>query len=537
VTGTAAQGAALAEAALTLVDAAGLTRTATTAADGTFTIDTTGLTPPFMLKLVSGDTTLFSVSAGASADMVVNVTPLTDLILRTWYDVQGISVDDAFAAPTVSPAPEPLTVEVIARTVQRVVQLWLDQAGVSGDFNLISTPFDADGTGFDQVLDQTTVDASTGTIEISDGDTTQITELSAADGSISVDTLTENATDGTSSSSSSTTVVPVGTAQETALAAITALADQFATTVNARGNALAAADLAPMMDPDLVADGWSRTQYAAMLAGYLAGADIAFTDPNILSLDGDVAKVSFQLAVAATPATAYQPLVLWFKNLTSGGWKLSGNGQIAETELRCGWSVNQGLYDSSNPILEVHVSGPEGTLDAVGITGGPWDAAGLGPPQLEIEDYGNREAFEIYSTESTVLAGTPFDLELVRAAGGSVTYTVTSNAVTAEPIAFNEDLGTALGDVIDFGTPVALSWTLPRTFAVQFVRLGRVAYDTSDRKCEAEQALSASATSGSVTIPATCNGDATSHAEIYVQAWGVNGEFTTAYYQLSGPPI
>ena len=68
VAGTAAQGAAIAGATLTLVDAAGVTSTATTAADGTFTIDTTGLTPPFMIKLVSGGAELFSVSAEAGAE-------------------------------------------------------------------------------------------------------------------------------------------------------------------------------------------------------------------------------------------------------------------------------------------------------------------------------------------------------------------------------------------------------------------------------------------------------------------------------------
>ena len=166
VTGTAAMGAAIAGATITLVDATGATATATTAVNGTFTVNTTGLTPPFMIKLVSGGTTLFSVSAEASADTVVNVTPLTDLILRTWYDVQGVDVAAAFAAPVADPPPSPQAVEVIGQVVQRIVQLWLDQAGVSGDFDIISTPFTADGAGVDQVLDWTTVDTTTGGITL-----------------------------------------------------------------------------------------------------------------------------------------------------------------------------------------------------------------------------------------------------------------------------------------------------------------------------------------------------------------------------------
>ncbi|MBY0579721.1 MAG: carboxypeptidase-like regulatory domain-containing protein [Burkholderiales bacterium] len=54
ISGVAATGAPFANAAVTLTDAAGVVKTATTGADGSYTIDVTGLTAPFVIK-VSGD--------------------------------------------------------------------------------------------------------------------------------------------------------------------------------------------------------------------------------------------------------------------------------------------------------------------------------------------------------------------------------------------------------------------------------------------------------------------------------------------------
>src|SRR5512142_3327314 len=90
VSGTAASGAPLASVTVTLKDATGASRTATTAADGRFSIDTTGLTPPFLVLVADAGGALYSVSADAAAQSTINVTPLTDLIIRSWYEVQGV---------------------------------------------------------------------------------------------------------------------------------------------------------------------------------------------------------------------------------------------------------------------------------------------------------------------------------------------------------------------------------------------------------------------------------------------------------------
>ena len=385
------------------------------------------------------------------------------------------------------------------------------------------------------MLDLTTIDTSSGEITVADSDTTQTSqvEYSTDDGLISVDTTTEG-TDGTSSSTA-TVVVPVAASQQTALEAITALADQFAATVNAEGSALTGSDLVPFMDPDMLQDGWTRAQYAAYLAGNLAGATVSFTPIAVKSLAeaGTTAEVSFQLAMTAGGDSGMELLNLFFRKV-GDAWLMSGNDRIAEVELRSGMVVNQGAVENEGPILEVNVAAPEDALTGARIIGGPWGDDVLTQGAIKPTPAGNRDTFGIYN-QVYIDAGFVFDITVTPAVGDPVMYPEVSNAVTSETVRFT---GLSVTTVSGFGTdsPHTVSWTLPKTFAVAFVRLGRVAYDgdpsnPSTHACEAWQTLSASAATGAVTIPSTCNGD-TVAAEIYVQAHGAAGEFTTAYYML-----
>src|SRR5262249_19071588 len=151
----------------------------------------------------------YSVSADADAASVVNVTPLTDLIIRSWYSVQNLDVADGFADPVTNPPPSPTEVSLISNVVVQVTALWLQQAGVdTTNFNPINTPSTAAGTGVDQVLDQTTINTDTGQITITDGgDLSQTSDVSydTDTGAISVDTTTTNGSD-TSTSTTGTVV-------------------------------------------------------------------------------------------------------------------------------------------------------------------------------------------------------------------------------------------------------------------------------------------------------------------------------------------
>ena len=546
LSGTAASGKALAAATITLKDSAGHSRTATTANDGTYSFDTTGLTPPFLLLVTTTtNTTFYSVSADANARTTVNVTPLTDLIIRSWYDVQGVSMDAAFADPGANPPPSPTTVAVIGTVVRNVVQLWMNQAGVTaGSFNLISTPFAADGTGFDLVLDQTTVNPSTGDVTISGGGVTQNTTLTAAGGSINVVTTTTG-TNGTSTSSN-TTVVPVQTAQQTAIDEITTAFNGFANAVNTKGASLAVSDLLPFLDPNGVWGGSTRSQWAAQAVYALAGKTISFSGIAIKSLDGTLtaADTIFQLSESKGGQTSTSPQEFYFKKV-NGAWLLSGDNRIANVEVRAEMAMSQGSSTGSQLILEANVDSPRSaptitSLTSAAITGGPWNANLLSYNGQKAAPWDNTlisDSFGINISNPSISGGTLFTVVVTPTSGPTVTYTQAVNAITTEAIRVTNLTASSMADAHP-GTPLTVNWTLPKTFAIGQIKVGTVAYsgplnDPSTVKCDdmGEQVvLGTASTTAQVTIPATCNSVATAQAEIYLQVYGINGELSMVFY-------
>lgn len=171
VQGVAAVGAPLAGAAVILKDRIGQASGGVTAADGSYSLSTTGFEPPFLLRVVlPGGGALYSVSADANADTVINVNPYTDFAVRSWYRLQHRSADASFANPMSNPAPQPAAVQALTGMLQDLLAPWMQEAGMDGaHFSPIGTPFQANGTGFDRVLDESRVDAAIGRITIGDG--------------------------------------------------------------------------------------------------------------------------------------------------------------------------------------------------------------------------------------------------------------------------------------------------------------------------------------------------------------------------------
>ena len=546
LSGTAASGKPLAGAALILKDSLGQSRSATTASDGTYSLDTTGLTPPFLVQIAAGGgTTLYSVSADANAKTTVNVTPFTDVIIRSWYGVQGVSVDTAFSAPASNPAPTPAAVSIIGSIVQNTVQLWLNQAGVtSGTFNLISTPFTANGTGVDLVLDQSTVNPSTGSVVISDGTTTQNSQLTVdtSTGSIAVSTTTAGP-NGTSSSSN-TTVVPVQTAQQTALSAITAKLADFAAVVNAKGAALTTADVLPFLDPGLINDGLTRDQFAQDAVASLAGHTISFTVLAIKDLDttNSVADVLFLLSQSQGGETQTETTDFFFKQV-GGSWLLSGNQRIASVNVDAEMRTNQGAFGGNNgPDINVDVQPPQGLLSGVTISGGGiWTGAALTQSGIVSDPSGTLDHFFINSgplqPNQLPAAGAPFTVTLAKTAGGTTSYTLPINSWTTEAISITSPTGSTLTDA-HLGSPLTVTWTLPTTFPIARIKLSALTF-TGDQtlpttiQCDAEgPLLGIKAATATITIPSICSGQPVVQANLNLSVEGVNGEREEVIYQF-----
>jgi hypothetical protein len=163
VEGTAAQGAALADASVSLRDAKGQYAAAGADATGHFQIEAAGMTAPFLLKVTTPDG---HVLYGMAADLgTANLDPYTDLLVRQWYAGHGADADQAFAGQ--APLPQAHDMQAAdSALVAKLSDVLAAQGLDVAHFSLLSTPFTADHSGFDGILDQSRIDAATGTLQV-----------------------------------------------------------------------------------------------------------------------------------------------------------------------------------------------------------------------------------------------------------------------------------------------------------------------------------------------------------------------------------
>jgi hypothetical protein len=156
VMGTAATGHAVAGALITMKDASGKTAVTESGDDGRFMLSTAGMKEPFLIKADDGrGHTLFGAAGNAGG---ANVTPVTDVMVRAWYAAHGSTPEAAFADINSHPAPDAKSLVLLDRNFATLLDKALAAEGVdSRKFSPLSTSFNADGTGFDAVLDNTRV--------------------------------------------------------------------------------------------------------------------------------------------------------------------------------------------------------------------------------------------------------------------------------------------------------------------------------------------------------------------------------------------
>jgi len=154
LSGTVATGKPLAYVPVYLKDSKGNIRSTITDANGKFSFDTTGLTPPFYLKTQGYD--LFSYTDQKSG--TANITPLSTAVVA----VANNGDADIYTNP-----PSQLNLDNAKTSLKNLLDPVLQKYGVqNADF--ITTPFNANGQGMDAVLDSIhiSVNATNKTIEI-----------------------------------------------------------------------------------------------------------------------------------------------------------------------------------------------------------------------------------------------------------------------------------------------------------------------------------------------------------------------------------
>lgn len=150
VTGSVSHGLPMAGATLTLRDAAGVSMTVTTAADGTYTLDASNLTAPVVLVAV-GSSTLVSCKdvIAASATTVVNVTPWTTAICA--------ALSSTGKATDLDPIKDRDRIRTMLTLVDNYTKALLAPTMITAGYlttqGPISTPFATMGMGYDSIDD------------------------------------------------------------------------------------------------------------------------------------------------------------------------------------------------------------------------------------------------------------------------------------------------------------------------------------------------------------------------------------------------
>jgi len=162
LTGTAAAGAPIIG-QVTVKGALGNTKSALIEANGTYSVDVTGLTAPYRLRAegtVGGRTVkLYSYAESADVGGTVNITPFTDLIVAN--AAQQIASNFFDSQTTTS-----LNATVVAEqeaALQTKLQAVLDAVGVGAAVDLLHTTFSADHSALDAALDAVRIEVDTGT--------------------------------------------------------------------------------------------------------------------------------------------------------------------------------------------------------------------------------------------------------------------------------------------------------------------------------------------------------------------------------------
>ena len=152
LTGTVATGAALANAKITVKDSKGASKTATADANGNFSVDVTGMTAPLIIQAVSQGVvrTLYAISQTIPASNVINVTSITDSLALG----SGLKPADVFADPVGKFASVDFAkLKTAQNNLKTALAAYLTALGVSASSDLVSTPFSADNTKVDALLD------------------------------------------------------------------------------------------------------------------------------------------------------------------------------------------------------------------------------------------------------------------------------------------------------------------------------------------------------------------------------------------------
>lgn len=277
-------------------------------------------------------------------------------------------------------------------------------------------------------------------------------------------------------------------------------------------------------------NGFSRSQTLAVQAQAIKSLDAA----------GGLAEVDFLATESLAGQSSTEKLTFFFRRLGSG-WTIAGDRRIAIVSVNAEARIDQGAFaQASRPAVSVDVRPLQNTIGSVSASSAS-GSIGTTRGSTVVDDAGTfRDSF--FGTTGAIsgalpAAGTVYTVTLNPLQGTPVSYAMALNAFTTEAAPITSPTGSSLADAHPGGS-LTVAWRLPTTYAVRQIGLMALVFtgqqnEPSTFQCYSQEAIvGVTATSGTLQIPATCNGLPVVSVNLNLSVRGVNGERSLTIYTL-----
>lgn len=318
LTGTAAAGAAIVG-TVTIKDSLGATKSELIEADGTYSVDVTGLTPPFRLRAegtVGGKSyRLHSYAEEATLDGTINITPFTDLIIAN----AAHQIAEAYFDETSPTNLDPAELAAQEDALQAKLQAVFDALGLDSAINLLTTTFSADHSGLDAALD---------IIQIETDPTTNIATIqNVLDGSSIEDDITD------SDDNQAVIMVDVA-ALTTAVTDTQAIADLFNNFAAAFADGLpTSASIDNFFAETFLHEDQAKSQFLTDITTDPSVIGLAFSSIVVRDLDSTAGTATVDFNVNINGIVEVEVETWLLQKNSSQAWQLLGNQQFFEADL------------------------------------------------------------------------------------------------------------------------------------------------------------------------------------------------------------
>jgi hypothetical protein len=352
--GTVAGGAAVVGNVI-ITDSKGKSISASIAVDGTYTVDVSTLTGPFLLKAAGtvGNTSVTYYSAATKADIngVVNVTPFTDLMVSNIAAQLAVNYFNSPAnMANIGALITPASLAAAQSAMQAKLQPVLAAMGLGTSVDLLHTQFTANHSGLDAVLDLVKVDTTTSNATL----TNALTQVVIGSNNYTSTTL-----DATPVSTANIAGINPGTATtlQTVTSKLGTLAALFANGLPS----YTALQNSGIFDTssNFSMSGQTFAQWATQMSTYEPAIGMTFTnvaislDPSGITatLDGVISSKTASFGGSMTTKLVKDPVKGW---LVVGDGKIANLGINARAQLDY-WSTVTIPQSGSNMLNGLHV--------------------------------------------------------------------------------------------------------------------------------------------------------------------------------------